>query len=251
MRPLHLKITAMGLLAACAILITRRTAEPEFSTDEAGTALRVVKKKTDGWVAGDGITVIFGQEPANRFGGGVYHQGHAGVTPVNGRHAATITHGTMTDEEDKVGIAEMRAKPALPLHRSRPIGIQLGEDVRLPAALMNLSENGLLLDAHNVSPVVTAAREQIANSFYRELADHALAPATAGDARTLPQHEPSESDDDASTVVIAAGPQVEVALERADEIYRVFYGDEAYNRYSMGSAVEVRLPAADVVEGAE
>jgi hypothetical protein len=251
MRPLHLKIAATGLLAACTILITRRAAEPElFSPEKAETAPRVVEKKKFNPVASERETAALDPMTISRSIGGVLPQGNFGRPAAKGRHFASTSPAINSDDEYKVGTQERSALPA-PVVDSADvggqIGIQLGQDVRLPAALMNQSGNDLLIDERSDSTKVTAAVEQIANSFYRELAGLALAPATAEDVPVDPQHELSESTDDGNTVVIATGSQVEEARERADEIYRVLYGDDAYNRYSIGSAVEVRLPA-DIVE---
>lgn len=256
MRPPHLKIAATGLLAVCAILITRRVEEPELPTGAAGTAPHVVEKKPDrGVAAGErNFAARLQRTEEGASGNAVRLQAHAGSP-----HQAKVLHPASTstatiplDGANDLTTAKREGSAAAdaPPADIRPIGIQLRQDVRLPAALMNQSGNGILLSDERpvVATEVTVAREQIANSFYRELADHALVPATAEDGMIDPQHEILESNDEENTVVIAPGPQVEEVRERADEIYRVLYGDEAYNRYSMGSAVEVRLPA-DVVKG--
>lgn len=98
--------------------------------------------------------------------------------------------------------------------------IQLADDVRLPAALM---PHGTA----NESPIVAAARAAIGDRFYRELQEIAA------------KETQTEAD---ATVIIHKSPATENALKRANEEYRAFFGDEAFNRKTMDTHLEVKLP---------
>ncbi len=106
--------------------------------------------------------------------------------------------------------------------------IQLAEDVRLPAALMPHQ-------TANESPAVTAARIAIGERFYRELQEIVANQAPADAAVQAPV-------DAAATTVIHQSRATENALRRANEEYRALFGDEAFNRKTMDTHLEVKLP---------
>lgn len=106
---------------------------------------------------------------------------------------------------------------------------RLGSNVRLPAALIHQAV------AMTATPAIAAASQGIIDSFYQEISAHTSDP-TAEEQINPPL---AENDD---TQIIPAGSEVDQARERADETYRALYGNEAYNRHSINSALEVRLP---------
>ncbi|MCX8496636.1 MAG: hypothetical protein ORN51_10680 [Akkermansiaceae bacterium] len=122
--------------------------------------------------------------------------------------------------------------------------IQLAEDVRLPAALMPHQ-------TANESPAVTAARIAIGERFYRELQEIAAnqtpveaavqAPADA-DVQAPVDATVQAPVDAAVTTVIHQSRATENALRRANEEYRALFGDEAFNRKTMDTHLEVKLP---------
>ena len=65
-----------------------------------------------------------------------------------------------------------------------------------------------------------------------------LAACGGADATTPPAVRPV----DTTTTVITPGESVDEACNRADEQYRTLFGEAAYNRQGMNSAIEVRLP---------
>lgn len=109
------------------------------------------------------------------------------------------------------------------------LAFRLGSDVRLPAALMHQAM------ATTATSAIATASQGIIDSFYQEISPHAR-DRTAEEQVTSPQ---AKNDD---TRIVPAGPDADKARRRADETYRAVYGNEAYNRHSINSALEVRLP---------
>jgi hypothetical protein len=155
-----------------------------------------------------------------------------------------------------------------------PVGIRLAPDVRLPVAAMPID--------FKISSVAEEARKQIVVDYYREVAQAVRGsmsaagevaappqqPAAGGpaqvsgtvmDSASLKQaategHEPEETpgvpvgesiedSEDGPTVVITNRPEVEEARKRADWRFKALFGANAYNRMTMNSLIEARLPA--------
>jgi hypothetical protein len=153
--------------------------------------------------------------------------------------------------------SETALTPPRSLPNNEAQAIQLSDYVQLPAALM--PQNGPETDAELTVPAaVVAANREIANTFYQKIAAspiarpatgekpvdaHPVTPVTvsANDSPTPSSDSPTPSGGD--TTVIPPGPDVEQAREIANETYRTLFGDEAYNRQTMNSAIEVHLPA--------
>jgi hypothetical protein len=131
----------------------------------------------------------------------------------------------------------------------------LADNVQLPGALMPDDE------AATTSPEINAAIRSIGDTFYQTIAatpaatsspagESASPIATAGQSATADQSAPgggvadptSGARDD--TTVIAPGPDVERARDIADETYRAMFGNDAYNRQTLNSTIEVNLPMA-------
>lgn len=111
-----------------------------------------------------------------------------------------------------------------------PRGIQLADDVQLPAAIM--AKGDPATDSpQGKSPAAMAANEEIVNAFYRELAER------------LPHNETSDSQSrpEGETRIVNEGSVVKDARNRADLRFRTLYGDEAFNRQSMNSSMERSL----------
>ena len=116
--------------------------------------------------------------------------------------------------------------------------VQLADDVRLPAAVMSLADQ-----THGESPAAVLAKQEIVNSFYREIATRA---ATEQETR---KQEHSKTPDaiaatspDQDTILITPGTDTDAARQQADGLFRVIFGDSAYNQHSMLGALEVRQP---------
>jgi len=130
--------------------------------------------------------------------------------------------------------------------KSRDRAIQLGEDVRLPAAI--IAVNDPETRAGDISPAIAAATKEIENTFYRELAEKAREEpsvdkdSTVGGSDATAQVPPvvTGETEDPDTVILSEH-DVYDARERADAVYRTIHGDEAANRRGISSALEVGL----------
>ena len=114
--------------------------------------------------------------------------------------------------------------------------VQLAWNVRLPAAIMDSGRRR----TENPGAVPTPADEAvrgIETTFYQNVA------ATVPEVANPPEAAPiNGTDNGESTTVITPGPEVEQARNNANELYRALFGDAAYNRQTMDSAIEVQLP---------
>ena len=81
---------------------------------------------------------------------------------------------------------------------------------------------------------VAAAMQGIVDRFYQDLAA-GVRQQNAADASSG-----QISADGEDTVVVNPGPIVEAARARANETYRTLFGDDAYNRLTMNTALEVQ-----------
>ena len=166
-------------------------------------------------------------------------------TKSSSRHAADSQIAAAPSANVGIPVPDQITDPSQTRPETSPVGdqpplpaIQLADDVRLPAALMPH-------DTSKESPVVAAARAAIGDRFYRELQEIA-----AKDSVTDPATKDSAAKDSAAkdsaaeptTVVIHQSPATENALKRANEEYRALFGDEAFNRKTMDTQLEVKLP---------
>lgn len=134
--------------------------------------------------------------------------------------ASPTANDAVTGPNHSDQASQMTPKIARVENQSSLPAIQLADDVRLPAALMPHNTAG-------ESPIVTAARAAIGDRFYRELQEIAT-------NETQPEAD--------ATVVIHKSPATENALKRANEEYRALFGDEAFNRRTIDTHIEVNLP---------
>ena len=161
-------------------------------------------------------------------------------TKSSSRHAADSQIAAAPSANVGIPVPDQITDSSQTRSETSPVGdqpplpaIQLANDVRLPAALMPH-------DTSKESPVVAAARAAIGDRFYRELQEIA-----AKDSVTDPATIDSAAKDSAAeptTVVIHQSPATENALKRANEEYRALFGDEAFNRKTMDTQLEVKLP---------
>ena len=122
---------------------------------------------------------------------------------------------------------------------SVPKGIQLADNVKLPAVILAIT--AVKNDTGTKIPApVAAAMRGIVDTFYRNLADSAD-PVGSGSSP-----EASSTED---TIVIHPGPAVEKARKRANETYRALFGDVAYDQMTMRALMEAQLPTGVVTGG--
>jgi hypothetical protein len=217
MRPLHIQLTAATLLAVCAFLVMRQSGKHAPSGTHEFTA-----RRSDG----------------PRVAESLQNGGTGAVILSRGTHTAVPSEDTSQIMEETTPSAGVVVTPPslseAPATQEAKRGIQLTDDVRLPAAIM--AENAPDTATRKmISPAAATANQEIANSYYRELL------ATAGSSPATPTPAPGGGDE--TTSVIPAGAAAEKARNHADEMYRALFGDDAYNRQVMNSAIEVRLPA--------
>lgn len=132
----------------------------------------------------------------------------------------------ITSPAESVALAPARISP----EPSTAIGIRLAPDVRLPVAAM---PNDLQL-----SPVAQKALQHIIDEYYQTVAASAAAQNPEGDPDSL--LETSENGE--LTRVITNNPQVDAARKRADLLFKALFGKAAYNRLTMNTLLESRLP---------
>lgn len=106
--------------------------------------------------------------------------------------------------------------------------VRLSDDVQLPAVILTLNQDQA--DPENLTPQpIKDAMKSIVDTFYQDLAKAAL----EGD---------HVSQDPDGTYVIGKGNAVDRARDRANEIYRALFGEDAYNRMTMNAVLESQIP---------
>lgn len=111
-----------------------------------------------------------------------------------------------------------------------PPGIQLAPDVRLPLAALPID--------FQTNEVTARMLDIIVADYYRDLA--AGVPAEGNDGGTTQIEDNGET-----TIIVSNSPAAEAARHRADWRFRAIFGKQAFNRMSMQSNLEARLPVAD------
>ncbi|MCU0779955.1 MAG: hypothetical protein MUF04_02505 [Akkermansiaceae bacterium] len=165
-----------------------------------------------------------------------------GVNPVSFSEAVEtknrMQRRTASRDEDTSNPGQETSKSAhQPVLMPPPAGLRLAEDVRLPAAAMPIDMK--------LTPVAEMALKEIVDDYYRDLAV-GIAPVLAAvsngeqvDGTPIETGEQGEK-----TVVVTNGEVAEYARKRADARFRAIFGYAAYNRITMQSALESRLPAS-------
>lgn len=215
MRVIYLKLIATGLLTVCALLIIRQS-----SFHEPGSNKPVVSP-----------SAAFAPRGGDRLDTPDTSPQPAGLAGKSTQHEVTPSAQPSTDASTSI---------AVPISDKPAFGVRLADNVRLPAVILALSDSARDPN-HKVPAPVAAAMQSIVDTFYQDLAasvrDGAIAGKTtaaesADGAATAPGSE--------DTVVIQPGPAVDQARARANETYRTLFGDEAYNRLTMNTALEVK-----------
>ncbi len=126
------------------------------------------------------------------------------------------------DDENNAAAENTSAAP--------PPGIRLAPDVRLPLAALPVD--------FRTNEITARMLDTIVADYYRDLA--------AGVTGEGNDHGTTRIEDNAgTTVVVRNGPAAEAARQRADWRFRTIFGKDAFNRMSMQSNLEARLPVAD------
>ncbi|MEI6654354.1 MAG: hypothetical protein WCP45_06265 [Verrucomicrobiota bacterium] len=229
MRPLHLKLVATVVLAVCVLLIIRQSVEHDHGASKPPLS-RTVSKRVQN--AAPPATTAAVEIPQVKDSNAPQPAPAAAAQPATA-HAAQPT-----------------ANPAAQSN-TQPLGIRLADNVKLPAVIIALSDPNRDPE-HKLPQPVLDCMQGIVDRFYQDLA------ASAGNQAGTASKPPGTSPDptapvtaaDNNTVVIEPGPAVDKARARANEMYRALFGDEAYNRLTMNSALEVQLPVEAPASGA-
>lgn len=118
-----------------------------------------------------------------------------------------------------------------PAAASPPVGVQLAPDVRLPVAAMPID--------FETNEVTARMLEIIVSDYYSDLAAR-VSQDEEGTQTTRILEENGET-----TILVENGPVAEAARQRADWRFRTIFGKEAFNRMSMNSNLEARLPVTE------
>lgn len=139
-------------------------------------------------------------------------------------------------------IAPKVGLPPEPTPTLLPQGIQLAEDVKLPAVILAI--NAAERNPQNKMPApVAAAMHGIVDTFYRELAESVAKDVAEKKSETSAETTVANEND---TVLIHPGPAVERARDHANQMYRALFGDAAYNQMTMNAVMESQLPVEPV-----
>jgi hypothetical protein len=211
MRPLTLRLAGSGVLATCALLIAR-----EIGSDVAGddSSPNIRLRSESGSLLSPSLAEA--KLAARRPGG-----------------------DTSADFESSAD--PNRRLPGGSLHpvASTPLpAVQLSASARLPAVILAQFDSDAG-DCQPTTPETTAASDALEASFYLNLAERVAADsqdniASAGSDAQLLAGE--------ATAVIEPGPVLDAATATANERFRALFGQNAYNRRSIASALEVTSP---------
>ena len=176
-----------------------------------------------------------GESPANRKPDAVF-----GINPGSSREAVEarswMSRPAASSGEDTDPSRHTRSDHQAVLLPPPP-GLRLAENVRLPAAAMPVEMK--------LTPVAEKVLKNILDDYYRDLAA-GLAPvmeavSNGGQVEGSPVETGEQGE---KTVVVTNGEVAEYARKRADARFRAIFGYAAYNRITMQSALESRLPAS-------
>ncbi len=98
-----------------------------------------------------------------------------------------------------------------------------------------------------LSPIAQQALEQIVIDYYRDLAAGLKSPQS-GDSADEAQVPLEESATGELTRIIPNGPATDAARKRADYRFKALFGNAAYNRLTMKTAMDLQAPVASSSE---
>lgn len=144
------------------------------------------------------------------------------VTLPNGREMRVLKRTSANRTPEAMDNVERPAAAEM------PPAIRLSENFKLPAVVLALSEGALA----ERSPQVRQAARNVEDLFYRELAEE-LAEEGGWQEKLQPDPETGEP-----TLLVEQSPATERVRSRANERFRLLFGDLKYNAYSLRTAVE-------------
>ncbi len=224
MRPLHLKIAASVILSVGALFSIRQNESVSSVGNHSGD------------------TREFGA--VNRVSG--LSRAHAGQKRKITSLDSEVRADSIADrsaEEDQLNssdnLLDSIDEPDAVRNQTQERAVRLAPNVRLPAAIMAQGDHEPT--PHRCSSASEAANQTIADRFYGELSSGSREPSNDSETDVRPK--------DRGELLVPTGLEVDRATQRANEAYRAMFGDAAYNRQSMMSAIEVNLPEQSVDSG--
>ncbi len=118
-----------------------------------------------------------------------------------------------------------------------PIGVRLGNQVRLPATAIARGSDAF------ATPEIAAANQELETRFYQNILHRTLEKRTESSSPKKDEGHEEEIPIDENgerTVTVEPSPETEQALQESDEAFRSLFGNEAYNRRKMEGLMEVR-----------
>ncbi len=233
MRPIHLKIAAIGILTLAMLLLARRMGAYPPCKDNASlntrTSSRVIPDSTHSRRPTPGLPKPYTDAREDTLSGST-GQSTSQNSAESFPDRKTITSGVASDS-NPVALRIAEAGHSSTTHVKQLPAIQLAENSKLPAAIMALGSPSQL-----TTPTVEVACRAMADAFYLDLAQKVGGKSATDDS-------PVDSMQEEPTTVINPGPDLDEAIYRSNELYRTLFGNDAYNGHSMNSAIEVMLPS--------
>ena len=244
-RPLHLKIAACAILSVGALIAIRQNATLSPAPDQAVAHSVIDGGKSREFADGKhaGLSRTHTEFPSTH--AGQKRRSASLDTKVYANIAASIAARESVAAEKYRGAlpddgSGCNHEPKNDWSQTRQRAVRLAAAVRLPAAIMAQGDPEPTL--HRNSKATMAANQAISDSFYGDLL------SDTNNAHQQDGNDPDAGPED-DEIVIPPGLEVRRATHRADEAYRTMFGDAAYNRQSMMSALEVLLPEESADSG--
>lgn len=225
MRALSLKLVGSGMLALAALLVSR-----QICGDTAATRGQISAANTEAVASVAGAT-------SNRSRSGA---ARSAATQTMAEEAAFTASALWRDAPESAE-RDVDTNCRLPgssnwMVATHPLpAVQLGVAARLPAVIITQFSCGGP-GQQSATPEMGASTEALVASFYLDLAKRAAAGSPYGVASAENGAQLLEGE---ATAVIEPGPVLEAASATANEQFRALFGQNAYNRHSIISALEL------------
>lgn len=223
MRPLSLKLIGAGVLACCVALIIHPVGDQAPLTQ-------------------DGVLVNDDRHPgkSQRMRSRTVRNAHP--APVLGPALSSGTPDGQTETDMDTNEAPIRRWPGgrYPIATDRPLlAVQLGNTARLPAVMLVQTAGDSIGQPPNTLEM-EASTAALTDSFYLDLAER-VAAGRPDDVTSAEGVAPFP--DGQAVAVVEPGPELDAATATANEQFRALFGQNAYNRNSIISALEVSTQA--------
>lgn len=219
MRPHFLKLVGAAVLAGCAALIIHPVGNQTEALSGRGDNHAGIGPRLRSRVARN-----------------------APSTPVLGHAAPPREPFGQSETGVEINGSPIRRQPGerSPIATDRPLpAVQVSNTARLPAVMLVQADGDSTGQSSNTLEM-DASTAALTDSFYQDLAGRVAAGrpdgvASAEGVGPLP--------DGQATAVVEPGPELDAATATANEQFRALFGQNAYNRNSIISALEVSTQA--------